>query len=270
MTYFGVLLTFVLPPLLILALWTPGDVWRWLLSKGPRPSWLPYQLVLAHVVIALVYTTPWDNYLVATGVWWYNPALVTGLRLWYVPIEEYTFFVLQTLLTGLWTVWLLRRLPALPLRPDSSLRLWSSTILGLGWLASAALWLSGWQPGIYLALILVWALVPLCVQFLFGADILLSERRALLPAVGLPTLYLWLIDALAIGSGTWTIDPHQTTGLMLGVLPLEEMIFFLSTNVILAFGIALMYSAYSRERAQALLSTARKRFVRGAGEYGGG
>ena len=268
MTYFGVLLTFVLPPLLILALWTSRDVWGWLLGKGPRPKWLPYQLILAHVVIALVYTTPWDNYLVATGVWWYNPALVTGLRLWYVPIEEYTFFVLQTLLTGLWTVWLLRRLPALPLHPATGLRLWSSAALGLGWLASAALWLSGWQPGIYLALILVWALLPLFIQFLFGADILFSERRALLPAVGLPTLYLWLVDALAIGSGTWTIDPQQTTGLMLGVLPIEEMIFFLSTNVILAFGIALMNSAYSHVRARGLVAAARKRLARGTRGYG--
>ncbi|MBN2146972.1 MAG: lycopene cyclase domain-containing protein, partial [Anaerolineales bacterium] len=100
MTYLGVLLTFIAPPLLALVLWVPQDVWRWLFKRGPRPDLLPYQLILLHVGIALVYTTPWDNYLVATGVWWYNPALVTGLRLWYVPVEEYTFFVLQTLLNG--------------------------------------------------------------------------------------------------------------------------------------------------------------------------
>ena len=30
------------------------------------------------VLIAVIYTTPWDNYLVATEVWWYDPASVTG------------------------------------------------------------------------------------------------------------------------------------------------------------------------------------------------
>ena len=56
------------------------------------------------VLIAVAYTTPWDNYLVATNVWWYDESLVTGLKLGWVPIEEYTFFVLQTLMTGLWTL----------------------------------------------------------------------------------------------------------------------------------------------------------------------
>ena len=64
----------------------------------------------AAFIIALLYTTPWDNYLVATGVWWYDPALVTGLTLGWVPIEEYTFFILQTLLAGLWLAFLARRL----------------------------------------------------------------------------------------------------------------------------------------------------------------
>jgi lycopene cyclase domain-containing protein len=63
-------------------------------------------------VIAVVYTTPWDNYLVATGVWWYDPQLVTGLVLGWVPIEEYTFFIVQPILAGLWLLMLMRYLPA--------------------------------------------------------------------------------------------------------------------------------------------------------------
>lgn len=52
----------------------------------------PGRALLLHVVLAVVYTAPWDNYLVATGVWSYNPGLVTGVTLGWVPIEEYTFF----------------------------------------------------------------------------------------------------------------------------------------------------------------------------------
>ncbi|MBN8501714.1 MAG: lycopene cyclase domain-containing protein, partial [Sphingomonadales bacterium] len=68
------------------------DAWR------SRSVWIT---ILVQVVIAVVYTTPWDNYLVATRVWWYNPGLVTGFVIGYVPIEEYTFFVLQTVLMPL-------------------------------------------------------------------------------------------------------------------------------------------------------------------------
>jgi hypothetical protein len=68
-----------------------------------------------------------------------------------------------------------------------------------------------------------------------------------------PTLYLWLVDALAIGSGTWVIDPKQTTGVMLGVMPVEEMLFFFATNVILVLGIALMLAPESHSRAARML-----------------
>ena len=63
-----------------------------------------------HVLLAVVYTTPWDNYLVATNVWSYNRLLVSGVVLGWVPIEEYLFFVLETMLTGLWWWYLAGRL----------------------------------------------------------------------------------------------------------------------------------------------------------------
>ncbi|HVO42970.1 MAG TPA: lycopene cyclase domain-containing protein [Aggregatilineales bacterium] len=60
-------------------------------------------------LVAVIYTTPWDNYLVAANVWYYNPDLVLKIVIGYVPSEEYTFFVLQTFLTGLFTLWLWQR-----------------------------------------------------------------------------------------------------------------------------------------------------------------
>ncbi len=68
-------------------------------------------LVLAGLIVAAVlYTTPWDNYLVATRVWYYDPALVLNIILGYVPFEEYAFFALQTVLVGLFALWLWRRM----------------------------------------------------------------------------------------------------------------------------------------------------------------
>ena len=252
MTYFGVLITFILPPLLVLLVVVPRDVWRWLFRREGRVDWRPYLAILAHVAMALIYTTPWDNYLVATGVWWYDPALVTGLRLGYVPIEEYTFFVVQTLLTGFWALALMRTKFKKPpqVKPSFNLRLGSSlAVLGL-WMVSTAVWLSGWAPGTYLALILSWALLPVLFQLAFGADILRANLWLVVLTVLPPTLYLWWVDALAITSGTWTIDPAQTTGVMVGRLPLEEMVFFFMTNLIIGLGMTLMLSPDSLKRAQ--------------------
>lgn len=56
MTYLGFHLVFLLPPLLLLLLWNR--------PKAPR-LWA----YLLMPLIALLYTTPWDNYLVWKGVW---------------------------------------------------------------------------------------------------------------------------------------------------------------------------------------------------------
>ena len=113
--------------------------------------------------------------------------------------------------------------------------------------------IAGWQPGVYLALILVWALPPIGLQLAFGADILWQQRRLLLPAFVSLTLYLGAADALAIREGTWTIDPAQSLGLYLGgVLPIEEFLFFAITNMLLLFGVTLLWAGASHERLASL------------------
>lgn len=252
MTYFGVLLRFIGPPLILLA-----ALARWDRLRGQRvPAWFdtwpPWAVLWGHVLIALVYTTPWDNYLVATRVWWYDPALVTGLTLGWVPIEEYTFFVVQTLTVGLWVLAWMRRLPAPPTPFYARPRVrWIATlVVGLVWALSLVLLLAGWTPGRYLVLILVWFLPPVLLQLGFGADILWHHRRLLLLGLLPPFLYLCLMDGLAIASGTWTINPRTTLGLDLaGILPLEEITFFWMTTLLIVLGMVLMLARESHERA---------------------
>ena len=98
MTYFGFLAAFILFPILILTIF---GIWEERKGKSLNDSKIAIAIGI-HMILALLYTTPWDNYLVATGVWFYNPRLVSGIVLGYVPIEEYTFFLLETLFVGLW------------------------------------------------------------------------------------------------------------------------------------------------------------------------
>jgi lycopene beta-cyclase len=243
MTYFGFLALFVGIPIVLIG---------WQLGMGRRrPQRLAGRAILLHCLAAVVYTTPWDNYLVASGVWWYDPAAVSGIVLGWVPLEEYVFFVAQSVLAGLWLLFLLRRWP--PAANGEALRTWLRRpvfLVGLSlWLAALLLLFSGWRPGNYLALELVWALPPLMLQWAFGADILWRYRRYVLGAIASLTLYLSAADALAISAGVWTINPAQSLPILIGgILPVEEFLFFLLTNSMVVGGITLVLASESRQR----------------------
>jgi lycopene cyclase domain-containing protein len=251
MTYFNFLILFLVIPIVLLTIVAAVDRSRGRRRPTALRGWSPWTAILLHVFIALIYTTAWDNYLVATRVWWYDPELVTGITLGWVPIEEYTFFILQPILAGLWLLFLARRLsqPLASARLQKGLR-WSLTLaLALVWLASIVILIADWQAGTYLALELIWALPPIALQLVFGADILWHFRRLVFLAIVPLTLYLSAADALAITMGTWTINPEQSLNIFIaGLLPVEELLFFLLTNTLISFGIVLLWAKLSHER----------------------
>jgi lycopene cyclase domain-containing protein len=266
MTYFSFLLYFLLSPILIFL----GITYRAnnnnkqisRLQNG-HAVWMGIGI---HVLLAVIYTTPWDNYLVATGVWYYNPKLVTDLLIGYVPLEEYTFFVLETVLSGLWWWFLARRMTMIPrsgfpdghetgamdkeeFKPNKLPAYVSTCIVAPLWLAFTYLFFFGTAKWTYLSITLFWALPPIIVQLLFGADILWHYRKFVLRAIIVPTIYLSLMDIVALRETTWSISPGQTTGILFfGILPLEEVVFFFITNMLIIFGMTLLLANVSRER----------------------
>jgi lycopene beta-cyclase len=256
MTYLTFHAVFVLPPLLLLVLLNRGAVQR----LGRRALWT----VPAVALIAVLYTTPWDNYLVYRGVWWYGTDRVIG-TIGYVPVEEYLFFMLQPLLTGAWTYLLLQRPPVLstlragePLRSSAP----SDAVSAVGdmrdlGVAVYALCLAGgalaltYEPGLYLGLILVWAAPVLAAQWFFVGRAMARAPAAFAAAVMAPTVYLWVADRIAIGAGIWSIAPQYTTGLHLLGLPMEEALFFLVTNLLVVQGVLLFLLPSLRAAAPA-------------------
>lgn len=253
MTYFGFLSVFLVAPIALLLAGAVIDARQGRRLPEALRSWPTWVVILAHAVIAVVYTTPWDNYLVATRVWWYDPKLVTGVLIGYVPIEEYTFFVLQPILTGLWLMFLARHLPVGSQMIERGVRIRRAATIAAGviWLGAAAMLAAGWQPGTYLGLLLVWALPPVMLQLAFGADILWRYRRLVFLSIVPMTLYLSAADKLAITTGTWTINPEQSLNIfLLGRLPLEEFLFFFMTNTLITLGVTLFAAAESQVRIQ--------------------
>lgn len=225
MSYLAFLLVFIVPPLLVLA-WTQ----RRRLRDIHRRAGLFLALM---ALIALVYTTPWDNYLIWRGVWNYGSDRVVG-TIGYVPVEEYLFFILQPLLTGLW---LCSLLPTVPSRAGDGSR-WAGALVYAAAAIAGGLLLT-FEKGTYLGLILAWAAPVLALQWAYAGREIWARRRVFALAVIVPTLYLWMADAVAIHLEIWRISPAHTLGPSLGVLPLEEAVFFLVTNLLVVQGMIL-------------------------------
>lgn len=225
MSYLAFLLVFIVPPLLVLT-WTQR---RRLPMIHPRAG----RFLGLMALIALVYTTPWDNYLIWRGVWNYGSDRVVG-TIGYVPVEEYLFFLLQPLLTGLW---LCSLLPTAPSMASNASR-WTGALVYAAAAVTGGLLLT-FEKGTYLGLILAWAAPVLALQWAYAGREIWARRRVFALAVGIPTLYLWMADAVAIYLEIWRISPAHTLGPSLGVLPLEEAVFFLVTNLLVVQGMIL-------------------------------
>lgn len=188
--------------------------------------------ILLLCLIALVYTTPWDNYLIMRNVWSYPDGVVMG-TFGYVPIEEYLFMVLQTGLAGVLFALLSSKTDFGKLRfsPLGSIPAFLIGALGVVFLLS--------ENGTYSGLILVWAFPPLALQWSVGGRVLTKSFSTwIVPWMAL-TLYLCLADSYAISEGIWSLNPATRSGLDLGNLPIEEALFFALTNLFVIQGLCL-------------------------------
>lgn len=202
------------------------------------------------VSVAVVSTIPWDSYLIHRQIWTYPPHVIVGPKLFDIPAEELFFFVIQAYNTSILHLFLSKTvthaaylLPAQKRNPNDATR---EALLKHGIFAVMATAISSgaWMiahggKGTYLGLILVWAgPFALLLWGLSGCMIQRLPLSATLLPIVLPTLYLWIVDTMALRRGTWVI----TGGTKLGIyiwrgLEVEEAVFFLATNTLVVFGL---------------------------------
>ncbi|MFT4947069.1 MAG: lycopene cyclase domain-containing protein [Natronomonas sp.] len=220
LSYIEFHLLFVVPPMLLLGLlaYARGAAW-----SGPEPlSGLAILLVLA-----LVYTIPWDNLLIAEGVWWYGEGATSGY-VWQAPIGEYLFFIFQPIVVCLW----LFQSPAVADVSLIRIPLWKRGIGVLAGILVAGVGslMLGVESLYYLGALLLWAGPILSIHWGFGWPYLWRVRKTLALGIAGPTLYLCTIDRLAIERGIWVLSDPHTTGITVLGLPIEEGAFFLLTS----------------------------------------
>jgi lycopene cyclase domain-containing protein len=221
-----------------------------------RTYWTGVAIITA---VALVYTTPWDNYLIARGVWWYGDGS-TVATVGHAPVEEYLFILVQPWLTALW----LSHLSLPGSWPDAGRALrWRPRLAAVG--VAVLVGLVGWRllatsATFYLGAILAWAAPVLALQWGVGAPQLWARKRLVAIGVTVPTLYLCVADRIAIALGIWILSEEYTTGLTVAGLPVEEATFFLVTNLFVVQGLVLYRWVLDR-RADGSVATLRIRPV---------
>lgn len=234
MTYLTFLLVFVAGPILGLGL---------VHARAGAPPHTDRLAIALMMLCAAAYTPAWDHWLIHQHIWTYGPDRVWA-TLGAVPVEEYLFFVLQPLLTGLWWSYGRRRVAGPvqngPRRDRAVSRAqrvaWAAPALGL---LAGGLALLQFPRGQYLGLIALWVAPILALQWGYDAPLLWARRREVAVALAVPTLYLWLADRLALGLRIWTITPATSLPVRPLGLPVEEAVFFLLTNLMVVQGCVL-------------------------------
>ncbi|KAI2632743.1 hypothetical protein GGS21DRAFT_544171 [Xylaria nigripes] len=223
-----------------------------------------YKIVTV-ILLAFFAALPWDSYLIRKGIWTFPPDAIVGPRLLGVPAEELFFFIIQTYITALvYTLWnkgvlhsqfLTRREEAPP--TICRIRRCGQYFLSAA-IVTGAILVGKEGKGTYFGLILIWACPFLLLALtLSGYFFLQLPVACTAMPICLPTLYLWVVDELALSRGTWVIGSGTQLGWNLwGNLVLEEAVFFLISNVMVVSALVAF------DRATAVLVTFPEMFPR--------
>lgn len=230
MTYLDFILFFLLIPIVVI-----GLMYKLFYSDYK----FPYAIVFILSIIALSYTIPWDNYLIVSGIWYYDRSLISSLIL-SIPVEECGFMVFQTTLSVIIFSAYLKIPYTMPIKFNLMGFLLSFLLLALG------IYFSTFISGKYLSLILLWSFLPVCLQWSFGFNAILNNIRNIFYPFICITAYYCIIDGYAISQGIWTISTETSLGINIINLPIEEAIFFFFTNLFIAQAVILLKPIISK------------------------
>ena len=139
--------------------------------------------------------------------------MIIGPKIFEIPLEEVFFFIVQTYHTSL--LYLLLSKPTfhpIYLRYEAKGDRWRYyKLAGQAALAFAlkrgVTLVREKEEGMYLGLIIVWAVPFLFLLWSLAYQLILGLpwTNTILP-IALPTVYLWVVDTLALRRGTWVIE----------------------------------------------------------------
>lgn len=87
---------------------------------------------------------------------------------------------------------------------------------------------------------LCWMLPVIVIQYIVGLKILLRNLRPILLTTLIVGTYYSLSDYIAVAEEIWYFDPEKISGVMIGHLPVEEILFFFLTAFLVAQSLILL------------------------------
>ncbi|XP_031621320.1 bifunctional lycopene cyclase/phytoene synthase-like [Contarinia nasturtii] len=230
LTYLQVHIYYTLPPTILLYL-----LMRPLIGSFDKIK----MMVLC--VMAVLYTTPWDNYIIYNKAWWYRKDAVIG-TIGYVPIEEYLFFVIQTIHTTLWTSlcsrWTLHSLHLKNYnRPKFHLIRYGVIAISLVFIVAGYRHAIPATKPFYLGCMTCWVFVVVTLLWYMSGPYIVKRYKATLISILVPSIYLCYVDLIALRARVWHINEATSLEIFpIEDLPLEEILFFFFSNMIVALG----------------------------------
>jgi lycopene cyclase domain-containing protein len=189
------------------------------------------------VAIAYLYTTPWISYMIRRGAWGYADGAVL-VRALSIPLGEYLFFTVQTVVTG-FALHLIGFDPTFREGDfDRGPRI-AGVAAGVAMVVAGLRLVTLGPSYLYLGGLIAWVGPVVALQWAVGGAYLIRTPRVWLAATLAPAAYFWVADRIAIEMGTWRLSPDLTTGAAVFGLPVEEMLFFVSAGVMTVNGLVL-------------------------------
>lgn len=88
-----------------------------------------------------------------------------------------------------------------------------------------------------------WTAPIFAIQWVMVRPILRRNFREVLLASLIGTVFFSAIDGFAIRSGIWFFDPRMILGIYFGPLPLEEVLFFFLTSLLVSQSLVVLLPA---------------------------
>ncbi len=92
----------------------------------------------------------------------------------------------------------------------------------------------------YLVHLLGWTMPLLALQWAAGWKVFRRNLRALFVPAVVGGVFFSAIDQVAVRSGLWFFDPAQIIGWHIGRLPVEEVLFFFVTSLLVTHSLVLL------------------------------
>lgn len=98
----------------------------------------------------------------------------------------------------------------------------------------------------YLTHLVGWTAPILLGQWALGGRVLRRNLAAVFGPAIIGAVFLSFVDSVAVRAGIWFFDPRQIVGWHIGPLPVEEVLFFFLTSLLVSQSLVLFLPAAYR------------------------